>query len=118
MPAVRLGLVANTGSGATDRATDVEARLRSAGADVQLLPLTDFCDGPDSVDSDRLDLMDTHARAAAEAGVGIVVSTDAHRVHELANLELGVYQARRGWLTKEQVVNTRPWPEVRGMLKS
>ena len=67
---------------------------------------------------DRLDLMDTHARAAADAGVGIVVSTDAHRVHELANLELGVCQARRGWLTKEQVVNTRPWPEVRRMLKS
>ena len=67
---------------------------------------------------DRLDLMDTHARAAAGAGVGIVVSTDAHRVHELANLDLGVCQARRGWLTKEQVVNTRPWPEVRGMLKS
>ena len=67
---------------------------------------------------DRLDLMDTHARAAAEAGVGIVVSTDAHRVHELENLELGVYQARRGWLTKEQVVNTRPWSEVRRMMKS
>ncbi|HET9545377.1 MAG TPA: DNA polymerase/3'-5' exonuclease PolX, partial [Gaiellaceae bacterium] len=47
---------------------------------------------------DRLDLRDVHARAAAEAGVGIVVSTDAHRLHELANLELGVFQARRGWL--------------------
>ena len=67
---------------------------------------------------DRLDLGSTHARAAAEAGVGIVISTDAHRVHELANLELGVYQARRGWLAKEHVVNTRPWPEVRRMLKA
>jgi DNA polymerase (family X) len=67
---------------------------------------------------DRLDLVDTHARAAAGAGVGIVISTDAHRVHELANLELGVYQARRGWLTKEHVVNTRPWAEVRSMLKA
>lgn len=67
---------------------------------------------------DRLDLAATHARAAAEAGVGIVISTDAHRVHELANLELGVYQARRGWLGKEHVVNTRPWPEVRRMLKA
>jgi DNA polymerase (family 10) len=66
---------------------------------------------------DRLDLTDTHARAAAEAGVGIVISTDAHRVHELGNLELGVAQARRGWIVPEQVVNTRPWPDVRRMLK-
>ena len=66
---------------------------------------------------DRLDLRDVHARAAAEAGVGIVVSTDAHRLHELANLELGVFQARRGWLTAEQVVNTRSWREVRRLLK-
>jgi DNA polymerase (family 10) len=67
---------------------------------------------------DRLDLKDTHARAAAEAGVGIVISTDAHRLHELANLELGVFQARRGWLTADQVVNTRPWREVRKLMKS
>jgi DNA polymerase (family 10) len=67
---------------------------------------------------DRLDLKDTMARAAAEAGVKLVVSTDAHRVHELANLELGVFQARRGWLTKDHVVNTRPWRDVRRMLKA
>jgi DNA polymerase (family 10) len=67
---------------------------------------------------DRLDLVDTHARAAAEAGVGIVVSTDAHRLHELDNLELGVAQARRGWLTAEQVVNTRTWPQVRKLMKT
>ncbi|HEX2111088.1 MAG TPA: DNA polymerase/3'-5' exonuclease PolX [Gaiellaceae bacterium] len=67
---------------------------------------------------DRLDLMDVNARAAVEAGVKIVVSTDAHRVHELANLELGVFQARRGWLTADDVVNTRPWREVRRMLKA
>lgn len=67
---------------------------------------------------DRLDLVDTHARAAVEAGVRIVVSTDAHRVHELDNLELGVAQARRGWLTAEQVVNTRSWAQVRKLMKS
>jgi len=67
---------------------------------------------------DRLDLKDTMARAAVEAGVKIVISTDAHRLHELANLELGVFQARRGWLTKGDVVNTRPWPAVRKMLKA
>jgi DNA polymerase (family X) len=66
---------------------------------------------------DRLDLADSHARAAAEAGVRIVISTDAHRVHELDNLELGVAQARRGWVTPEQVVNTRSWAQVRKLMK-
>ena len=66
---------------------------------------------------DRLDLSDTLARAAGEAGVRIVVSTDAHRTWELANLQLGVAQARRGWLTADLVVNTRPWPEIKEMLK-
>jgi DNA polymerase (family 10) len=67
---------------------------------------------------DRLDLTDTHARAAAEAGVGLVISTDAHRIHELDNLELAVAQARRGWITADQVVNTRPWRSVRALLRS
>jgi DNA polymerase (family 10) len=66
---------------------------------------------------DRLDLIDTHARAAAEAGVRIVISTDAHRLHELENLRLGVAQARRGWITREQVVNARPWREVKKLMK-
>jgi DNA polymerase (family 10) len=67
---------------------------------------------------DRLDLADSHARAAAEAGVRIVISTDAHRVHELDNLELGVAQARRGWVTREQIVNARSWAQVRKLMKS
>jgi DNA polymerase (family 10) len=66
---------------------------------------------------DRLDLADTHARAAAEAGVHIVISTDAHRVHELDYLELGVAQARRGWLTADRIVNARPWRAVQKLMK-
>ena len=66
---------------------------------------------------DRLDLIDTHARAAAEAGVLIVISTDAHRVHELDYLGLGVAQARRAWLTADRIVNARPWREVRKLMK-
>jgi DNA polymerase (family 10) len=65
---------------------------------------------------DRLDLRDVHARAAAEAGVLLVISTDAHRLPELANIELGVAQARRAWLTREHVLNTRRWREVRPLL--
>ena len=47
----------------------------------------------------------------------LVISTDAHRVHELDNLELGVAQARRGWVSPEQVVNTRSWADVKKLLK-
>ena len=67
---------------------------------------------------DRLDLTDTLARAAAEAGVKIVISTDAHRVPELQYLEFGVFQARRAWITRDQVVNARPWLDVRLLLKA
>ena len=66
---------------------------------------------------DRLDLIDTHARAAVEAGVKVVISTDAHRTWELAHLGLAVAQARRGWVGPEQVVNARPWRDVRRLLK-
>ncbi len=66
---------------------------------------------------DRLDLDDNHARAAAEAGVKLVVSTDAHRVHELANIRLGVAQARRAWIGPEQIVNARPWSGVKKLMK-
>ena len=58
---------------------------------------------------DRLDLRDAHARAAAAAGVPIVVSSDAHSTGALGYLELAVCQARRGWLTAGQVANTERW---------
>jgi DNA polymerase (family 10) len=66
---------------------------------------------------DRLDLTDVHAKAAVEAGVKLVISTDAHEVAHLAHLPLGVAQARRGWVTAADVVNARPWPEVAAMRK-
>lgn len=65
----------------------------------------------------RLDLRDTHARLAGEAGVLIPVNTDAHSVEALAYAELGIAQARRAWLTKEQVLNTRPWREIARLRK-
>ncbi len=54
----------------------------------------------------RLDLKDTHARKAVEAGVKIIVSTDAHRIHHLERIIFGVGTARRGWVKKTDVVNT------------
>jgi DNA polymerase (family 10) len=66
---------------------------------------------------DRLDLRDAHARMAAEAGVKIAISSDAHEVAALSNLEFGVAQARRAWLGPEQILNTRPWGEIKKLLK-
>jgi DNA polymerase (family 10) len=65
---------------------------------------------------DRLDLRDVHARAAAEAGVKVAVSSDGHSVAALAFPELGIAQARRAWMTADQVLNTRPWPEIERLL--
>ena len=65
----------------------------------------------------RLDLRDVHARRAAEAGVKIAVNTDAHELRALQHIEMGVAQARRAWLTKEQVLNTRSWSEIRTLQK-
>lgn len=58
---------------------------------------------------DRLDLRDVHARAAKEAGLKLVVSSDAHQVRAQGYVELGIGQARRGWLTKDDLLNTQPW---------
>jgi DNA polymerase (family 10) len=66
---------------------------------------------------DRLDMRDTHARLAGEAGVRIPITTDAHSVGALGYAELGVAQARRAWLTKEQILNTRSWREIAKLRK-
>jgi DNA polymerase (family X) len=57
---------------------------------------------------DRLDLRDVHVRQVLEAGVKIVCSTDAHSIRGLANMELSVATARRGWATAADVLNTQP----------
>ena len=61
---------------------------------------------------DRLDLSGPEIRLAIEAGVPIVVSTDAHSVRGLGNMRLAVHTARRGWATPADVVNTRSLDEV------
>jgi DNA polymerase (family 10) len=66
---------------------------------------------------DRLDLRDIHARLAGEAGVRIPVNTDAHSVGALGHAELGVAQARRAWLTKPHILNTRTWREIERLRK-
>jgi DNA polymerase (family 10) len=61
----------------------------------------------------RRDLSDRHARLAVEAGVEIVINTDAHGVDTLDNMAYGVATARRAWLTKADVANTRDWREFK-----
>ncbi len=55
----------------------------------------------------RLDLNDEGCRMARDAGVRVVISTDAHSDSDLRYLRFGVDQARRGWMTAEDVLNTR-----------
>ncbi|MGH2881819.1 MAG: PHP domain-containing protein, partial [Solirubrobacteraceae bacterium] len=64
---------------------------------------------------DRRDLNDVHARAAAAAGVPIVINTDSHRTAGFAVARYGIATARRAWLTAEQVVNTQPWDAVQAL---
>ncbi len=60
----------------------------------------------------RLDLNAGNLRAAVRAGLRIAVNTDAHRTSELDNMRFGVFQARRGWLTCGDVLNTLPLDEL------
>jgi DNA polymerase (family 10) len=61
----------------------------------------------------RRDLSDVHARLAAEAGVKIVLNTDAHGVDTLNNMAYAVATARRAWLTAADVANTRTWAQFK-----
>lgn len=70
-----------------------------------------------NAEPDRLDLNDVHAHAAREMGVKLAISTDAHSVNGLGCMRFGIDQARRGWLTADDVLNTRPLPELRRLLK-
>ena len=65
----------------------------------------------------RRDLSEQHARLAAEAGVTIVLNTDAHGVETLDNMAYAVATARRAWLTPEDVANTRGWADFKKLRK-
>jgi DNA polymerase (family 10) len=66
---------------------------------------------------DRLDLRDVHARAAREAGLKLVVDSDGHEIGAQDYVEFGIGQARRAWLTKADVVNTRTWKQIERIRK-
>jgi DNA polymerase (family 10) len=66
---------------------------------------------------DRRDLDDVNARAAAEAGVMVLIDSDAHGAERLEHVKWAVATARRAWLTPDQIANTRSWEEFSGLRK-
>ena len=84
---------------------DVEAVVEAAARTGTMLEING--------NPNRRDLSEHHARLAAEAGVTIVLNTDAHGVDTLGNMVYAVATARRAWLTPAQVANTRGWREFK-----
>ncbi len=67
---------------------------------------------------ERLDLNDTYCQHARDAGVKITINTDAHSIPDMAQMRAGIAQARRGWVEKKDVINTRTLPQLRKLLQS
>jgi DNA polymerase (family 10) len=55
---------------------------------------------------------------AKDKGIKVVIATDAHSITDLDFMRFGVWQARRGWLEPDDVLNTRSWDEIKKMLRS
>ena len=83
---------------------DIEAVAEAAAASKTMIEING--------NPNRRDLSERHARLAAEAGVAICVNTDAHGTDTLSNIKYGIATARRAWLTKKQVANTRSWSQL------
>jgi DNA polymerase (family 10) len=65
----------------------------------------------------RLDLTDIYCQIAKSKNVLISINSDAHSAEDFSNLKYGIEQARRGWLEKKDVLNTRPIGTIRRLLK-
>jgi len=90
-------------------ALDFEALVRAAADTGTALEINAYVE--------RLDLNDVHARAARDAGVRLVINTDAHAPDQLAMMRFGVATARRGWATRADVLNTLPLKKLLAVLK-
>lgn len=66
---------------------------------------------------ERLDLSDTNAKAAVEAGVKIVINTESHDLADFEYMKYGIATARRGWLTKENIINCVPAERLSALRK-
>lgn len=83
---------------------DIDAVFEAAAANRKLLEL--------NASPMRLDLNDVYLLKAKSMGIPIVINTDAHSTRGLDNMKYGIKQARRGYLTKKDVANTREWNEM------
>jgi len=90
-------------------ALDVERVLEAAARTGTILEINSS--------PDRRDLNEVHARAAAQAGIPIVINSDSHRTGGFDVMRYGIATARRAWLTAPDVANTRPWPELAALRK-
>src|SRR6516162_8376797 len=88
---------------------DFEAVIRSARDNKVAMELNAY--------PDRLDLNDVNLRLARERGVKIVINTDAHHTSHFEKVKYGILQARRAWLTPNEVLNTLPEADFRGAMK-
>jgi DNA polymerase (family 10) len=79
-------------------AYDMEAVLQAAARNKVAMELNAY--------PDRLDLCDRHLRMAKQRGVKIVINTDSHHTTHMEKIRFGVLQARRAWITREDVLNT------------
>jgi DNA polymerase (family 10) len=90
-------------------AFDLDAVLKAAAKHKVAMELNSY--------PERLDLSDVHLRAAKQHGVKIVINTDSHHTSHMEKIRYGVTQARRAWLTKEDVLNSLPAQKFAGAMK-
>ena len=90
-------------------AFDIDAVLKEAFRNKVAMELNAY--------PDRLDLSDRHLRLAKQHGVKIVINTDSHHTSHLDKIRFGILEARRAWLTKDDVLNTLPLPKFAEAMK-
>ncbi len=88
---------------------DMDAVLTAAARNKVAMELNSY--------PDRLDLNDVHLRQAKQRGVKIVINTDSHHTSHLEKIRYGILQARRAWLTKDDVLNTLPAEKFARVMK-
>jgi DNA polymerase (family 10) len=88
---------------------DMEAVIEAAARTQTMLEI--------NASPDRRDLNELHARAAADAGVMLLINTDSHRVGGFRVARYGIATARRAWLSGAQIANARPWSELQTIRK-
>jgi DNA polymerase (family X) len=88
---------------------DIDAVLKEAAKNRVAMELNAY--------PDRLDLSDRHLRLAKQHGVKIVINTDSHHTSHMEKIRFGILQARRAWLTKDDVLNTLPLPTFANAMK-